>query len=172
MVVGSARKMDRYPQYITDSVVSSAANTWTQQTKPLPVNRVGSTSGNKTRILEIARVEFEVSDQTSTVDATGYRVYVTTKSHATEPNFADPSVIVQDGNIVWFTTSGSGLYQRQKRIECETSDGYGILVATDNLYVSLKTTNWTAAATLRYKIWYRFVDVSLQEYIGMVQAQS
>lgn len=56
--------------------------------------------------------------------------------------------------------------------------GHGVLVATDNIWISIMLTvgsvdvgNYGAAAFSAAHILYRFKDVSLQEYIGLVQSQ-
>jgi hypothetical protein len=53
-------------------------------------------------------------------------------------------------------------------------DGNGVLVATDNLYITLITNVATATGAINNalaRILYRWKEVSLEEYIGIVQAQ-
>lgn len=59
-----------------------------------------------------------------------------------------------------------------KHVDLTDEAGHGILVATDNIYAYLNTIN-TASHTLAATatITYRFKDVSLEEYIGIVQSQ-
>lgn len=49
--------------------------------------------------------------------------------------------------------------------------GHGIIVATDNIYVTLFSAGTGVAAEVDVKIMYRFKNVALAEYIGVVQSQ-
>lgn len=49
--------------------------------------------------------------------------------------------------------------------------GHGILVATDNLYFVNYSAGTGATNGMVYVLTYRFKDVSLEEYIGIVQSQ-
>jgi hypothetical protein len=50
--------------------------------------------------------------------------------------------------------------------------GHGFLVATDQIYAQIASTNTGAAQSCDVKIMYRWKNVGLQEYIGIVQGQS
>lgn len=49
--------------------------------------------------------------------------------------------------------------------------GHGILVASDYFYVQIGTRGFVATTTAFFKILYRFKNVPLVEYIGIVQSQ-
>lgn len=55
--------------------------------------------------------------------------------------------------------------------DCTDGAGHGVLVATDNIYITMNTNGWQGAANADFKILYRFKEVSLVEYIGIVQSQ-
>lgn len=52
------------------------------------------------------------------------------------------------------------------------SAGHGILVATDSIYVATEAFGYEFQNEMSWKIMYRFKNVSLTEYIGIVQSQS
>lgn len=53
----------------------------------------------------------------------------------------------------------------------QANDGRGVLIAGDQMYVSFDSVNTTTANTTVVKFFFRYVDVSLQEYVGLVQSQ-
>ena len=50
-------------------------------------------------------------------------------------------------------------------------DGHGVLVATDNLFLDMVTGNFAGTTAVQCRILYRWKEVSLEEYIGIVQSQ-
>ena len=67
----------------------------------------------------------------------------------------------------------TGVDNRIGPIEFDITDGagHGFLVATDQIYMQVFTNGATATATVRVKMLYRWKNVSLAEYIGIVQGQ-
>jgi len=59
----------------------------------------------------------------------------------------------------------------QKEVDMTDSQGHGYLVATDNLYLVSTSANTAALNEASCKFLYRFKEVDLEEYIGIVQAQ-
>jgi hypothetical protein len=64
-----------------------------------------------------------------------------------------------------------GVYEKTKHIDMTDQAGHGILIATDQLYLVFYSTNTGGANTGSARLTYRFKDVSLEEYIGIVQSQ-
>lgn len=50
--------------------------------------------------------------------------------------------------------------------------GHGILIATDQLFLQIASNSTTIANEVAFKILYRWKNVPLSEYIGIVQSQS
>jgi hypothetical protein len=57
------------------------------------------------------------------------------------------------------------------RHDLQSNDGKGFLVAGDQLYFSFATSNTAGQSYLCARVHYRFVDVTVQEYVGIVQSQ-
>jgi len=72
-----------------------------------------------------------------------------------------------------FTAGGSTYWFEQEPFRHTLSDsaGHGVLIATDNIYVQIKSQNTVSTNDVRLKIFYRWKNVGLQEYIGIVQSQ-
>lgn len=87
-----------------------------------------------------------------------------------------PSVIAQFGDVLrsaFTATQSSHLYCDNVHIQDFTDNfGHGVLVATDYIYVSAVTSAMENATKHQFKILYRFKNVGLTEYIGIVQSQS
>lgn len=49
--------------------------------------------------------------------------------------------------------------------------GHGVIVATDQLFYFFDTVGFGAPVAFWMRIWYRFKEVTLEEYIGIVQSQ-
>lgn len=49
--------------------------------------------------------------------------------------------------------------------------GHGFLVATDQIYAYIQSANLGDNVTGYMRVQYRFKEVTLQEYIGIVQSQ-
>lgn len=171
---------DVNPQYLSGTLTLSGANTITTGSLPLPITRVGQSGAARSVIMEILKV-FVVMPQ---IDADGAAVtarnsffIVSTASFGTvAAQFSDPRIVAYVARNVRnaFTAAGTGTLDVDvgpKMVDVTDGDGHGILVATDNLYIQGDTDNYTAAATFYFKILYRFKEVSLVEYIGIVQSQ-
>lgn len=169
---------DVSPQIMTTVILNlTAANTFTETNIPLPINRFPESSG-KVVIMEILKVWFFTSELDAN-NAAGGSVALTSirlsTASLTTINQADARVIAtQEKN--WrgaFSAGGTSLAVsiEPQPIDLTDGAGHGVLVGTDNLWLGMITTGFTAAASGFAKILYRFKRVSLQEYIGIVQSQ-
>lgn len=88
---------------------------------------------------------------------------------------ADPSVFstISVRNTGAFTAGGTYAVQYNEPIVQDFTDGagHGFLVATDNLFLQASSANLDAAGVVRVKVLYRWKNVSLAEYVGIVQSQ-
>lgn len=168
---------DVNPQFMNIAVTQSAADTYTQLTTPIPIQRLQNSG--RAQVMEVLKVFAETS-QLSTVGAaaTQHRIslQLTTKSFAAEVALSEPTCFFryQKENINSFTAAGTGLLNIEfEPYVADFTDGagHGILIASDNIFLginSLATGNQNLAAV---KILYRWKDVSIQEYVGIVQSQ-
>lgn len=168
---------DVNPQYMTFSISMSAANTYTEQAiaTPVPRNKV---SGNNVTVMEILKVFFDLSEADANPAAGGSviteSVQLTTRSQA---NFNSATAAVfafcQKQIRGAFTAAGSyGMQYYDPYVwDCTDGAGHGVIVATDNIYIGMTSAGFVALATCNVKLLYRMKDVTLPEYIGIVQSQ-
>jgi hypothetical protein len=49
--------------------------------------------------------------------------------------------------------------------------GHGVLIATDSIYAQVNSANTATTNTVYFKLLYRFKEVNIIEYVGIVQSQ-
>lgn len=138
--------------------------------------------GNKSQVMEVLKIEVALQG-TTTLNVTAgtdsaSRVYVTTKSFST----TEPTATQQAGNVIgkWrleMPSEGTGLstmvINGVTLIDVTDGAGHGLLVATDNIFIGSIQTAATSPVNgnLNVRLLYRWKNVGLQEYIGIVQSQ-
>jgi hypothetical protein len=162
---------DVSPQFLSFvfSQSGSDATTTTQQT--LPVEKFG-TAGNGARIIEVLKVYFGYDAAAIAEVDSRINVYLSTKTGGTTKlTFDNPTVFAYSKVISQITTSGQEFAVFPQVMDVTDGAGHGILIATDNIFAQLASSGTSATNTMEVKILYRFKQVGLQEYIGIVQSQ-
>lgn len=152
-----------------------------QDVSPLPIPRL-PIQQNKSMVMEFLSVEFSRSILTPALNGiTQYMAFLTTNPNgpvgvtyeaSAETILTDPRVIATwDQQILNGSANTTVLIENQKYIDLTDQAGHGFLVATDNIYFGIITAGTTASNIVYARISYRFKEVTLQEYIGIVQSQ-
>lgn len=109
------------------------------------------------------------------------RTYLTTRSNGTtEP------ILQTSGGVIAFksiyvssiaaSTDSANISDFSTPIDLTDGVGHGVLVATDQLFIgaiqSAAASPITGSDTISVRILYRWKDVSVTEYIGIVQSQT
>lgn len=173
---------DVNPQYLNGRVTLSAANTATQVTLGTPIVRVGPQTNGKAIIMEVLKIFVHMPElDLDAAAATGRQLSVGFTTFdaggtAALPTLDNPRCFALFVHSVRnaFTAGGTGVLDLQNDpLVWDATDGagHGILIATDNIFVTGLTSGMTAAVAFPFKILYRFKEVSLVEYIGIVQSQ-
>lgn len=93
----------------------------------------------------------------------------------TYADYSTPSIFsfYQVNRFGAFTAGGSFFVTDTEPYHDDLTDGagHGVLVATDRIYCQISSTGTGAAQQCTGKIWYRWKNVTLPEYIGIVQSQ-
>ena len=165
----AARRKDVYPQYMSFNVVESAANTLTTIRVQLPIAR--RPGAKKITVIEIVEIGVDIPNSDG-LNGDQLTVALTFRDETAMPTYSDPNVFFRYNTLIAFTTSGSTLREMPYLQRYDTGGGRGFLVATDSIFAMVLGTSQGAALTAHFKILYRFVEVGLEEYIGVVQQQS
>jgi len=164
-----AKRKDVFPQFMSFTVVETAANTFTPIRIQLPVAR--RPGAKKITVIEVLNVWLDMSNET----------YAAADNVTITLQFTTSGALQQVSNAnVWYfyrydvtqVTSGTILQETPKVTRYDTGGGRGFLLATDSIFGTVTGFSQAAAVTAHFKILYRFVEIGLEEYIGIVQQQS
>lgn len=162
---------DEKPQFLNCSVTETAANTFTQAAAiPTGVNGQ-NVSKDKVRVMEIMKI-FVIATLDTLAEDGGLEYQITTKSKAAMVDATSISdAILYDQIETQLVTSGGIVRSNTTVYDMTDGAGNGICVATPSLYVAAKGTGQANARAYIFKILYKFTEISVSEFIGMVQSQ-
>lgn len=163
---------DVSPQYLSFNVAESAADTTTTITQAIP--RQFLQQGQKlVQIMEVLKCYF-FFDESSAPNSQGeyIRIFLSTSSFGTTAtNFSEPRVFAGHEEIFTVVTSGATLSTRPFIYDMTDGAGHGVLVATDNIFAQISSSTGGATNVCRVKILYRWKNVAIEEFVGIVQSQ-
>lgn len=163
---------DRYPNYLSGSITLSAANTFTTTVETLPIVRPVSGRGRST-IMEFLWIDVDPKTIDLVADNDSFQFTMSTGSAPTAiPELDEGSTIALLKLEQQLATSGATLVKGPMRIDLTDKNGFGQLVATDRINVSATSNGQAAACEFNWRIYYRYVTVGAEEYIGIVQSQT
>lgn len=168
---------DVSPQLLSEILNMTVANTFVETTIPLPQNRFNLKKG-RSIVVEVLKVYFTLPAKDNN-HAAGGDISVaqaqigTVTIGAYQPGNTRVFAFAEREYRGAFTALGSfqAVISDPYVLDLTDGSGHGILVATDNIFYGVTTTNYAAAQTFQMKMLYRFKEVSLEEYIGIVQSQ-
>lgn len=162
---------DIKPQWLNVNITMTAANTYTQVTTPLPINPTLGGGKNKARVIELLKAFVFALPDTLAEDAAIY-IQVATKSQASlvAPNNCE-NFLIQFGRDFQLVTSGAISCDVPMVFDLTDGNGNGMLVATQNIYCAAVTAGQGSALGVGIKFLYRFIDIDMAEYVGIIQSQ-
>lgn len=160
---------DVNPQYLTVVAPQSGADTTTTTQVALPIQRLPNAA--RAQVLEILKVFYTIGATSAEVD-NQIDVFISTTSFGTTgTNYGEPRVFSAYRRTLLLTTSGQSIYTEPFVQDLTDGAGHGILIATDSIFVQVVSATTSATNSARIKLMYRMKNVSLAEYIGIVQSQ-
>lgn len=159
---------DVNPQFLHMLATQSGADATTTTTFPIPVQRL-PTAG-KSQVMEVLKV-FAWFSNLAEVDSQMNAFFSTKSFGTTATTPSEPTVFAAFQRSVALTTSGQIIDVQPYTMDLEDSAGHGFIVATDNIFLQVASTTTSATNTVRAKIYYRWKNVGLAEYVGVVQSQ-
>lgn len=170
---------DVNPQFLSFTATQSAADTTTSIQVALPVQRLQNR--NMAQVMEVLKVFWNTSTPPA-IAAVGESldsitaVLSTVSFGTTNAVFSDPRVIALT-NVAQrgaFTAGGTYVnsYETRPFVQDLTDGaGHGVLVATDSLFMQVQSATTGNANIAQCKVLYRMKNVSMTEYVGIVQSQ-
>jgi len=172
-------RKDRYPQILSVDLTSSAADTNTVLQIPLPVARVPGS--RKVTVFEVLKIQWtqSISNALPIVANSSMFGSLSTVAGSTAATtnanilsaIRDPRTFAHNWIVVQLLTSGAIVLSQPTEYSYEDSNGRGILIATDSIFLNTGSIATTVVNNVFCKIFYRFVDVNPIEFIGIVQSQ-
>lgn len=161
---------------------------------PVPVNRYPQGRNGRVNIMEILKVYWETTVRLAPnnpgghgISYAGVSAVLTTRQPTAFggqdfPQLQDPAlvdVVVREyfwphvNNDPPTTYSPGGIYGETDPVVHDLTDGagHGLLVASDYLYLQIGTYGLLENGEVKCRLLYRYKQVGLQEYIGIVQSQ-
>lgn len=163
---------DVNPQILTITATQTGADVSTVVQQPLPIPRFPSSPG-KNLVMEFLSVEYY---DMITLVQTGNLCCTVTTNPAIQSSI---KAAIQDPRLIdaWLKTitisTAVGITEKNVQYYSELTDhaGHGVLVASDNLYIGVYSATAGNVNDVILKLEYRWKEVTLAEYIGIVQSQ-
>ncbi|KKK98373.1 hypothetical protein LCGC14_2320670 [marine sediment metagenome] len=167
----------RFPQYLSDQFILSAANTFTTEVifSPLPRFPFNLKSGETTAI-EILWFDTNVTatDMNVALDNVGFAFSLGAPPSAL-PNLGNPLTMIAEsidvGGVATATGTALTIFRSQKRFDLQDKDGNGFLMASSRFNISMVAIGQATATILDWRMYYRFVIVEAVDLIGTIQSQ-
>jgi len=177
---------DVNPQWWTlPTITMLNVNEFVEDAVPVPISRLnGGKRATTATVMEVLKVMFILSNVDQTFDDTFSRkniqIQLSTSSQRTNGIFPiSPSVFAYCGHTYLGLVADDPteqqfvVYRTDPNMQDLTDGaGHGVLIAGDYIYLGLDTAGFAAVGAATVKILYRFKEVGITEYIGMVQSQS
>lgn len=170
---------DVNPQWMNLFSANNPGTSYTEGTFSIPIQRLPD--DGRAQVLEVLKVEWGMGAQTNTLvsgAASGFfSAYLTTRSFTGEPTGAQSNgqVISKWQLYTNVATAASASFSPHLPYVEDVTDGagHGLLVATDNIFLGFIQSEASVpiAGTFTCRILYRWKNVRLAEYIGIVQSQ-
>lgn len=176
---------DVNPQwFVLPALTSLQPNVFNEISVPTPISRLNNRqAGTKATVLEVLKIEFSHPNINNTFATTFSRKNSQVQLGTSHKDGIAPadgttlaySFVTYAGTIATDTNEDQWVIYYPNPITYDLTDGagHGVLVASDKLYFGGGTLGYDAATNSAWlcRILYRFKDVGLTEYIGMVQSQ-
>jgi hypothetical protein len=176
-----SQRRDLYPQLLSATLATSAADVTTSVEVKLPIsNQASANASGRAQALEILKVYISFPSistglQIATQAASLNRlVALSTRNHGTviAPG-SDPHVIMNFADAKNFGTDVGEVYLPDSFVvDLSDGAGHGVLVGGSSLFLQYKTTGFGVVDTVDIKIMYRTTNVDSWEWFGMLAQQT
>lgn len=165
---GKAR--DVFPNYLSLNLTQPAANALVTSQVFMPIPRIPM--GKSATIMELLWMDLNVATNTLLGDMDKWYMSVSTGGEpAAVISIADGNCVLAMSQEKQFTISGADITTFPLRYNMQSQDGHGYLLASDSLWFALDSVSLNTGTHMNIRLHYRFVQVTIEEYIGIVQSQ-
>jgi hypothetical protein len=170
---------DVNPQLFSGFAATTVADTPHTTAFITPISRLPK-SGGKATVMEVLKVYTWIAPLATGAAAETIQVYTAafgTKDYGNTTNaYADnPTLFAYHQYQLNGAFTAATCYKMSLKMpltmDLTDNQGHGILVASDYIYIQVDTAGIGQTVNVYFKILYRFKNVSLTEYVGIVQSQ-
>jgi len=174
---GNGKRVDIFPNFLTGTVTQGAVDSFTTVLVNTPIPRIQTTrSGQRATVMELLWIEVLFPNIKMEAPNTSLMTIFTigTTPTAVLP-FNNPRVFAEvrlDSHVIVAGTDGRAtMSTRQPWIyQMQSMDGHGYLLAAESFHVSIFSTATVQQNIVEWRMYYRFIDIPLSEFIGLVQS--
>jgi len=170
------KSSDFFPNFISGALTQAAADAFTTNQTFTPIPRL-KTIGNRATVMELLWIDIEFDIVMNRNDSEAEVFFNLGSIPTSVLRWNDPRVFTMFKLVNEFIAVGAGsgaaatgLYSEMRRFDMQSKDGFGYLLASDSFHVTFKSENTARANSVFWKMFYRFVDIPLSEFIGIVQS--
>lgn len=172
---------DILPQTLTLACNNNGSDDYDVTNHFLPIPRTG-TARNRATVFEILWVDWYLDPSSLLSDDGAVFGFLATSALRSDGDTSTLASFALDcanpfsiAPAIWvnnFTSSGSATYDMPKRVDLTDGNGNGQIVATDRLVLIIGNVGTSVGVNeASCKVGYRMVNVSITEYVGLVQSQ-
>jgi len=171
---GRVTGTDHFPNFLSGSLQQLQADAFVALQTFTPIPRL-KTIGQRATVMELLWIDIEKDTEQQQSQSEMVLFFSIGAIPTQIIHWNDPRVFAMfkdKGQEAIAGDEGRGLSQLEmmKRFDFQSNDGFGYLLASDTFNVSLKTENTDRANAIFWKMYYRFVDIPLAEFVGLVQS--
>jgi len=171
------KSKDNFPNFMSGELFQTVNNSFVTKTINTPIPRL-KTIGNRATVMELLYFDLRLDGITFDIEDADVHFQMTLGTVQTAIlGWADTRVIMDFKfgvtNLPLLVSASSVIISPGMpwRYQFQTMDGFGYLLASDTFRVSMTTNDMPVGlAVANWKLFYRFVDIPLAEFIGIVQS--
>ncbi len=166
-------RIDVFPNFLTGVISQTVADTFATVLVPTPIPRIQTTrSGNRATVMELLWIEVLFPNIELSAALANITIFF---SIGTPPAvvlpFNNPRVIAEvriDSHVS--SATGAFVTQQPYIYQMQSMDGHGYLLAAESFHASIFSAGTQIINDGQWRMYYRFIDIPLSEFIGLVQS--
>lgn len=166
-------RVDVFPNFLTGTIQQTGDDDFTTVLVNTPIPRIQtSRGGQRATVMELLWVElmFPQIDMKAAPAVS----YIFQMVIGTVPvgiiTFNNPRVIMMKRLDTHTVVEGGAITEQPLVYDMQSKDGHGYLLAAESFHVSIFTVLSGVTNTAEWRMYYRFIDIPLSEFIGLVQS--
>jgi len=170
-------RIDVFPNFLTGAVLQTGNDVFTTVLVNTPIPRIQTTrSGQRATVMELLWTEMLFPQTALNADGAAIAaVFTIGTTPTTVLPFNNPRVFVEQRLDIDLATAGASgigitMLVQPYIYNMQSTDGHGFLLAAESFHVSLFSAATNAINKLEWRMYYRFIDIPLSEFIGLVQS--